>query len=123
MWNETLAIEMRGPNWQPWWDLDFHAPSNQKLEKGVYFGATSYPYYNGGISLSGNGQGCHSSTGSFEILEIKYDLDGKIEELAIDFVHHCQLNSDPPQPPLRGTLRYNTYIRPSTEEEIERWLE
>jgi hypothetical protein len=63
-----VNVSLSGANGD-WWYLSFDAPLDEVLAPGTYSEATRYPF-NGagpGLSLSGNGRGCNTLTGSFTV--------------------------------------------------------
>lgn len=109
--NYDNGITVRINNWpgEPsnWWTLNLAAPGNAELEPGTYEGATRFPFQsieNPGLSFTGNGRGCNTSTGRFEIYEVAYDGAGDVTALSASFEQHC---SDA-TPALRGTIVFNT---------------
>ena len=42
-----------------------------------------------GITLSGDGRGCNTLKGRFEVLDVAYGSDGTVQRFAADFVQHC----------------------------------
>ena len=64
-----------------------------------------------GLDFSGSGRGHNTSVGTFEILEIEYDEDGKIVAFAANFVQQGSwYHQQPYSPPLLGCVRYNSSI-------------
>ena len=76
-----------------WWFLDFAAPQGQTLAVGTYSGATRYPFNapsEPGLSVSGNGRGCNTLTGSFSVNEVTFGPNGYLETFDVDFEQHCE---------------------------------
>lgn len=74
------------------WFLDFAAPNNQLLQVGDYEGATRFPFQalsEPGLSISGEGRGCNTLTGSFEVLKVAYQ-GNQVTEFAATFEQHCE---------------------------------
>ena len=91
------------------WSLDFAAPGDAVLVPGLYAGATRWPFQsvsNPGLSLSGDGRGCNTLTGHFEVLAAAYGLSGEVLSFAADFVQNCEGF----MPPLTGEIRFNSEI-------------
>ncbi len=87
----------------------FEALQGDPLVVGAYEGATRYPFNDAtepGLSVSGNGRGCNSLTGRFDVLEITRHPDGKLKNFAADFEQHCEGGD----PALFGVIRYNFEI-------------
>jgi Putative Ig domain len=88
------------------WFLDFAAPIGQPLAAGTYSGAALYPFEapgQPGLSVSGDGRGCSTITGSFTVVEIGYLSNGNVGSLDATFEQHC----DGAAPALRGELKFN----------------
>ena len=86
------------------WSLDFVPSSGDILTTGTTYTATRYPF-NGtgaGMSISGQGRGCNTLTGTFTVNEISTDLDGLLQSVSITFEQHCEGAAAA----LRGTLDY-----------------
>jgi hypothetical protein len=66
-----------------------------------------------GLSVSGDGRGCNTLTGRFEVLEAVYRSSGDVVSFAADFEQHCE------GAPLRSSGRFtSTPVRPSRRESI-----
>lgn len=94
---------------QQWWNLDFAAPFNADLVAGPYEGATRFPFQDAsepGLSFSGNGRGCNTLTGRFDILEVSYAPAGDVQQFAANFEQHCEGGD----PALFGQIRYNSTV-------------
>ncbi len=75
------------------WNLDLAAPAGQALQPGSYRVATRYPFQlpaDAGLTLSGNGVGCNTSTGSFEVLEATFGPATWVERFHATFEQHCE---------------------------------
>lgn len=87
----------------------FNSQDASTLDVGIYEGATRYPFNSGsepGLSVSGNGRGCNTLTGRFEIFEIQTDDSGNVSNFAADFEQHCEGS----EPALFGVVRYNSEL-------------
>jgi hypothetical protein len=94
---------------QQWWYLDFAAPFDAELAVGAYEGATRFPFQDisePGLSFSGNGRGCNTLTGRFDILEVSYAAGGDVQQFAANFEQHCEGGD----PALFGQIRYNSTV-------------
>lgn len=90
------------------WDANFAAPNGQPLTVGSYTGTARYPFQDPsqpGLDVSGDGAGCNTSTGSFNVLEISYGVDGNIASFDATFEQHCEGET----PALRGEFRFNAH--------------
>ncbi len=91
-----------------YWILRFTAPNGTQFEPAIYTHAGRLPYDKyPGLSISGCGRRCNRSSGDFEVLEVKYGVDGKVESFAANFVQRC---AEGLAPPLYGSIRYNSAI-------------
>ena len=75
------------------WFFEFAAPDGQPLVPGVYEGATRWPFQASsvpGLSISGDGRGCNTLTGRFEVLEAVYGPLGYVERFHATFEQHCE---------------------------------
>ncbi len=71
--NREIAIHLSPSS--SFWSLHLAAPAGTKLVPGVYEGATRWPFQappTPGLDFSGDGRGCNTSTGRFEVLEAVY---------------------------------------------------
>lgn len=92
------------------WRFYFAAPEGEILQPGIYTNASrdSIFYWKRtepSIDFARYSSGASVLNATFEILEIEYDSEGRIEKLAIDF--HAQL---PREESLKASLRYNSEI-------------
>lgn len=102
----VVSINFNGTSW---WHLDFAGPGGQTLQTGSYENANRYPFQSPtlpGLSVYGDGRGCDTLTGRFDILEISYSAAGEIDRFAADFEQHCEGSA----PALFGSIRYNATI-------------
>ncbi|MBT5231318.1 MAG: hypothetical protein HOM11_13705 [Methylococcales bacterium] len=73
------------------WSLSFNAAFDAPIEVGSFEDATREPF-NGdgvGLSVSGDGRGCNTLTGRFDVLEITRNDDDTINSFSADFEQHC----------------------------------
>ena len=90
------------------WFLDFAAPNNQLLTVGSYLGATRFPFQSTsvpGLDVDGDGRGCNTLTGSFQVLEISYGPGTTINSFDATFEQHCEGAA----PALHGEIRFNAH--------------
>jgi hypothetical protein len=88
------------------WFLDFAAPSGQALTVGTYTGAARFPFQAAnqpGLSVSGDGRGCNTLSGSFTILEISLGANNTVNSFDATFEQHCEEATAA----LRGEIRFN----------------
>ena len=87
-----LYLNVEGANGD-WWYLDFAAPGGGRPAVGVYDGADGFPFQAPDRSRPvgvGNGRGCNTLTGSFEVFEAQYAADGTPTRLRASFEQHCE---------------------------------
>lgn len=89
------------------WVLEFAAAGDLPLTPGLYEGAVRFPFQGPGehgLSVSGDGRGCNTLTGRFEVLEVTYGPAGQVVSFAADFEQHC----DGLSPALFGSVHFNS---------------
>ena len=97
------------PSFDQFFNLDFAAPNNQPLAVGTYTGAVRYPFQASnqpGLSVYGDGRGCNTLTGSFQVLQVTYGAGNTIDAFDATFEQHCEGFT----PALRGEIRYNASV-------------
>lgn len=102
----VVSMTLFGPT--EFWSVDFAAPSGQSLAVGTYTGAARYPFQSPsqpGLSISGDGRGCNTLTGSFTVLEVSYGADSNIASFDATFEQHCEGVTAA----LRGEFRFNAH--------------
>ena len=70
------------------WLFEFAAPNKQLLTVGTYMGATRFPFQDpsqAGLSVAGDGRGCNTLTGSFQVLEVVYGPEQHDRLVRCDF--------------------------------------
>ncbi len=114
--NREIAINLSPSS--SFWSLHLAAPAGTKLLPGVYENATRWPFQapqTPGLDFSGDGRGCNTLTGKFEVLEAVYAPFGYVERFHATFEQHCeggtpalfgevQIINPPPPPPLTINL-------------------
>jgi hypothetical protein len=94
------------PAGSTWWYLNFAAPVSGFLAPGIYEDAIRYPFESPampGLSVSGSGRGCNTSTGRFIVYEFVMNAAGQVQRFAADFEQHCEDGG----PALFGAIRFN----------------
>jgi HYR domain len=83
-------------NYDHWWYVDIAAPPGEPLVEGSYTGALRYPFNDGapGLSVSGDGRGCNTLTGQFDVNEISRASTGELLVFDATFEQHCE-GADP----------------------------
>lgn len=90
------------------WFLDFAAPNNQLLTVGTYTGAVRFPFQSPsqpGLDVAGDGRGCNTLTGSFQVLEVSYGAGSSIDSFDAVFIQNCE--GGPAA--LHGEIRFNAH--------------
>jgi hypothetical protein len=107
--NQIVTFSFNTPTYSHWWNLDFAAPSGQSLSLGSYTGAARFPFQlatQPGLSVYGDGRGCNTLTGSFQVLEASFDASGNVTTFDATFVQYCEGGAAA----LRGEIRYNASV-------------
>jgi len=102
-----VTVNFRTESFSTWWTLTFAAPRDAELIPGPYQRATRWPFQSPtkpGLDVYGNGRGCNTLTGRFDVLEVQYGASGEIERFAATFEQHCEGN----EPALLGEVRFNS---------------
>lgn len=102
--------ETGGPSF---WNLDFAAPGEVELTAGSYPNAERFPFQGAGLpglSITGEGRGCNTLTGSFTVTAATYDWYGEPVRFAASFEQHCEGNT----PALNGTIDHDLGSGPTT---------
>ena len=108
-----VSISFHTPGYTHWWYLDFAAPNDAPLTVGSYSGATRFSFQSPGepgLDIHGDGRGCNTLTGSFEVKEITYGTGDDIVAFWATFEQHCEGWSSA----LRGDIRFNADAPPIT---------
>ena len=107
--NNGVTINFNGgPHF---WFLNFAAPQNADLVPGVYENATRWPFHSPtgpGMDVSGEGRGCNTLIGRFEVLEVVYGPSGEVDRFAATFEQHCEGAA----PALLGSVLFNSTLPP-----------
>ena len=107
-YHNGVSLSFHTPSYSHWWYLDFSAPGGQYLTVGTYTDALRFPFEgtHAGLSVSGDGRGCNTLTGSFEVKEVVYGPGSTIASFRATFVQHCEGFA----PAARGEIRYNATV-------------
>ena len=92
--------------------LTLAGPNGAAPTVGVYTNATRYPLHgsNPGLSIHGNGRGCNSICGNFQVFEFVTDGSGNLMRFWGTFSQRCECGGTP----LTGELRFNSALAPPT---------
>lgn len=88
-----VTISLSGGPSGTWYDLEFAAAPGQQLTGGVYTGAQRASFRSAGhpgIDINGDGRGCNTDSGSFEVKDIAFGSDGTLERLWLIYEQHCE---------------------------------
>jgi len=85
-------------------------PGGANLAVGTYANSARYPF-NGsqpGLDVFGNGRGCNTDCGDFQIYELHTDVSGQIDRLWVTFSNRCECSFSP----MTGEIRYASLLAP-----------
>ena len=88
-----LTVNVSGGNFGDSYSLDFAAPPGETLARGVYDKAQRAPFREStrpGIDIGGDGRGCNTISGRFEVKDIAVSPSGVLERLWIVYEQHCE---------------------------------
>ncbi len=90
----SFHVTPSGQDQGAWWDFDFDSSMlGIPLDVGVYDMAERYPFESPdhpGISIGGDGRGCNTITGRFEVHENTLDGSGNVMSATVSFEQHCE---------------------------------
>jgi hypothetical protein len=92
--NHFSASVIQGP-YTHWWYVDMAAADGQPLQIGSYTDAERYPFQSPGhpgLSIVGDGRGCNTNTGQFDVNDIQYAPTGELLVFDATFEQHCEGN-------------------------------
>jgi hypothetical protein len=107
-------------NFVDWWYVNIAAPPGVPLAVGAYEGAVRAafrPPGNPGLDVYGNGRGCNTVTGRFDVLEIERAPGGELLAFDAEFEQHCEggpaalfgrirIENEPPPPDVTPPTLY-----------------
>ena len=88
-----LTVNVSGGNLGDYFSMDFAAPPGQALAPGTYVGAQRAPFREAGrpgIDIGGDGRGCNTIEGQFEVKAFDLNADGTLRRLWIVYEQHCE---------------------------------
>ena len=88
-----LTVGVSGGTLGDSYTMDFAAPAGKKLRPGVYIGAQRAPFREAGrpgIDIGGDGRGCNTITGLFEVRDIRINRKGAVTRLWLLYEQHCE---------------------------------
>jgi len=92
-----------------YWETDFAGPTTARLTPGEYLNAQRYPFQPSGtpgLSAYGDGRGCDTISGEFDVLKALYSKAGALKSFAANFEQHCEEQT----PALFGWVRINSLL-------------
>lgn|GEM_PF-4871140 len=111
--SEQASFRVTGSGWRriwadvngtEYWRMTFAPAADHVLGIGRYEGAERAPFQSPGkpgLDVYGNGRACNKVTGRFNIYQVEYAEDGKIQRFSADFEQYCDRG-----PALLGMIRY-----------------
>lgn len=108
----SVNVNVSGGNLGDQFNMQFAAPQGQTLQPGVYERAQRASFREAGrpgIDISGDGRGCNTISGRFEVKEVTQVVN-TITKLWIVYEQHCEGGSAA----LFGEVRYGVPRRPGT---------
>ncbi len=103
-----VSVNFHTNGYKEAWALQFAAARNVPLQPGTYPGAIRFPSQNTSapeLSVTGNGRGSNTLTGTFTVKQIESDADGTINSFWVLFEQH----SEGGLPALTGEFQYNAW--------------
>jgi len=85
-------------------------PAGSNLMVGLYTNSARFNDRQPGLDISGNGRGCNTDCGAFQVYEIHTNLSGQIDRFWITFSNRCECYDAP----MSGEIRYNLLLVPSS---------
>ena len=88
-----VSIHVSGGTPGATFDLNFAPPRGQELRPGAYEGAQRWPFHEDGrpaIDVSGDGRGCNTVKGRFQVKDISFGPTGELERLRVLYEHRCE---------------------------------
>jgi hypothetical protein len=88
----------------------FSSPNGAPLTVGTYSNAirTSFNGSSPGIDIYGNGRGCNTECGSFQVFEIHTNSSGQVDRLWLVFTNSCECS----MALMTGEIRYHSQLAP-----------
>jgi HYR domain-containing protein len=83
---------IQGP-YTHWWYFSIAAPPGEPLAEGSYTGAVRAPFRPAGtpgVDFVGDGRGCNTLTGQFDVNELSYTPSGSLLVFDATFEQHCE---------------------------------
>jgi hypothetical protein len=97
--------------------LEFRAPAGSSLAVRVFTNAVR-PMHDDkstAMEIVGDGRGCNDVCGSFEVREIHFDGNGRVDRFWAVFTNVCECT----KPPVVGEIRFNSRLAPKNPLELQ----
>jgi parallel beta-helix repeat protein len=94
------------------YDLYFTGPGGGAMDVEDFTNAVRWPFMgpnDPGLSVYGNGRGCNTVCGQFQIFELHVDDAGNVDRLWLTFTQICECS----MAPLTGEIRFNSQLAPA----------
>jgi hypothetical protein len=107
--NSANVVSFFITNGDGWWTY-FAGPTSARRGAGNYKKAQRYPLQptgTPGLSVYGNGRGCDTVTGNFQVVQAGYNSSNVLQNFSANFEQHC----DGAVPGPFGWLRYHTKLQ------------
>ncbi len=89
----SFNVEVSGGPFSDSFTLDFAAAPGQTLHPGLYTNAQRAPFRTAGhpgIDIFGDGRGCNTVDGRFDVKSIGTDVSGNVNQLWLTYEEHCE---------------------------------
>jgi hypothetical protein len=89
----TFSASVNQANFTHWWYVYIQAPVGQQLAVGAYENAQRWPFQaddRPGLSIFGDGRGCNTLTGRFDVTALDRAPTGELIRFEADFEQHCE---------------------------------
>jgi len=106
-YSNAIRTNFITPGWTHSWFLNIGTADGAVLQAGAYEAAQRFPSAgHPQLDFWGDGRGCNTLTGRFDVLEIVRDASGAVTQLAVNWEQHC----NGIVPALFGQIRYNSDV-------------
>ena len=107
----SISIDAAPPSL--FWHLDFATADATPLAVAHYPNAQRFPFQDPGrpgLAVFGDGRAQNELVGEFTVRDVVYGNDDEVISFAATFVQQGLDQGGPPEPPLTGTIQFNTTI-------------
>ena len=91
--SDTFSGSVNQDNFTHWWYVNIAAPRGIPLAVGSYEGAVRAPFRppgTPGLDVYGDGRGCNTLTGRFDVNQLSYTPSGDLSVFDATFEQHCE---------------------------------